>query len=213
MHILLEEAPLLVFYFLTLFLSNYKLRLILSIFWTKSTFCQLPLTCSLTSFVRYARLALPSLRCGRFAAHLLTHFIRSLAMCFEIVHKKFHELVLSPTILYFASLYTISQAEVVCRIATLMSTHFFQIRLFNLLYHHFTKFVCAIDLFRKIFHKIVKCAGTPMSYTTITQSFLCKQKITQTFSELKRFYPQPPTLLLPPRKRKITLLAFCNPKT
>ena len=37
MHILLEEAPLLVFHFLTLFLSNYKLRLILSIFWTTST--------------------------------------------------------------------------------------------------------------------------------------------------------------------------------
>ena len=53
MHILLEEAPLLVFYFLTLFLSNCKLRLILSIFWTTSTFCQL---------------ALPSLRCGHFAA-------------------------------------------------------------------------------------------------------------------------------------------------
>ena len=75
MNILLEEAPLLVYYFLTPFLSNYKLRLILSIFWTTSTFCQLPLTCSLTSFVR---LALPSLRCGPFAAHLLTHFVRSL---------------------------------------------------------------------------------------------------------------------------------------
>ena len=48
MHILLEEEPLLVYYFLTLFLSNYKLRLILSIFWTKLTFCQLALTCSLT---------------------------------------------------------------------------------------------------------------------------------------------------------------------
>ena len=65
MHILLEEAPLLVFHFLTLFLSNYKLRLILSIFWTTSTFCQLELPCSLRS--------LRSLD-----AHLLTHFVRSL---------------------------------------------------------------------------------------------------------------------------------------
>ena len=65
MHILLEEAPLLVYYFLTLFLSNYKLRLILSIFWTTSTFCQLELPCSLRS--------LRSLD-----AHLLTHFVRSL---------------------------------------------------------------------------------------------------------------------------------------
>ena len=65
MHILLEEAPLLVYYFLTLFLSNYKLRLILSIFWTTSTFCQLELPCSLR--------LLRSLD-----AHLLTHFVRSL---------------------------------------------------------------------------------------------------------------------------------------
>ena len=65
MHILLEEVPLLVFYFLTLFLSNYKLRLILSIFWTTSTFCQLELPCSLCS--------LRSLD-----AHLLTHFVCSL---------------------------------------------------------------------------------------------------------------------------------------
>ena len=75
MHILLEEVPLLGYYFLTLFLSNCKLRLILSIFWTTSTFCQLPLTCSLTSFVC---LALPLLHCGRFATDLLTHFIRLL---------------------------------------------------------------------------------------------------------------------------------------
>ena len=78
MHILLEEVPLLVFYFLTPFLSNYKLQLILSIFWTTSTFCQLPLTFSLTSFIHYARLALPSLHCCCFAAHLLTHFVCSL---------------------------------------------------------------------------------------------------------------------------------------
>ena len=71
MHILLEEASLLVHYFLTLFLSNYKLRLILSIFWTTSTFCQLELPCSLRS-VR-------SLGCSlahfvRWDAHLLTSF-------------------------------------------------------------------------------------------------------------------------------------------
>ena len=68
MHILLEEAPLLVYYFLTLFLSNYKLRLILSIFWTTSTFCQLELPCSLRSLrsllaLAYARaFALTSFR-------------------------------------------------------------------------------------------------------------------------------------------------------
>ena len=79
MHKLPEEVPLLVDNFGTLFLIHFKLRLILYIFWTTSTFCQLALTCSLTSFVRsLVRLALPSLRCGRFAAHLLTHFVRSL---------------------------------------------------------------------------------------------------------------------------------------
>ena len=71
MHILLEEAPLLVYYFLTLFLSNYKLRLILSIFWTTSTFCQLELPCSLRSLRSLGR-SLAHFVC--WDAHLLTSF-------------------------------------------------------------------------------------------------------------------------------------------
>ena len=78
MHKLPEEVPLLVDNFGTLFLIHFKLRLILSIFWTTSTFCQLALTCSLTFIRSLIRLALPSLRCGCFAAHLLTHFVSSL---------------------------------------------------------------------------------------------------------------------------------------
>ena len=104
MHILLEEVPLLVFYFLTLFLSNYKLQLISSIFWTTSTFCQLELPCSLRSLCSliarfthslcllcslithfthslrsFAQRLLHSLTSFiRYAGSLLTHFIRSL---------------------------------------------------------------------------------------------------------------------------------------
>ena len=74
MHILLEEAPLLVYYFLTLFLSNYKLRLILSIFWTTSTFCQLELPCSLRSLRSLGRSLAHFVRCARWDAHLLTSF-------------------------------------------------------------------------------------------------------------------------------------------
>ena len=65
MHILLEEVPLLVYYFLTLFLSNYKLRLILSIFWTTSTFCQLELPCSLRSLRSLGRSLAHFVRCAR----------------------------------------------------------------------------------------------------------------------------------------------------
>ena len=66
MHILLEEAPLLVYYFLTLFLSNYKLRLILSISWTTSTFCQLELPCSLRSLRSLGRSLAHFVRCAPF---------------------------------------------------------------------------------------------------------------------------------------------------
>ena len=65
MHILLEEVPLLVYYFLTLFLSNYKLQLILSIFWTTSTFCQLELPCSLRSLRSLGRSLAHFVRCTR----------------------------------------------------------------------------------------------------------------------------------------------------
>ena len=74
MPILLEEAPLLVYYFLTLFLSNYKLRLILSIFWTTSTFCQLELPCSLCSLRSLGRSLAHFVHCTRWDAHLLTSF-------------------------------------------------------------------------------------------------------------------------------------------
>ena len=76
MHILLEEVPLLVFHFLTLFLSNYKLRLMLSIFWTTSTFCQWELPCSLRSFTALAHRSLTSF--VRYARSSFTHFVRSL---------------------------------------------------------------------------------------------------------------------------------------
>ena len=83
MHILLEEVPLLVYYFGTLFLSNYKLRLILSIFWTTSTFCQLALTCSLTSFARLLSAPFASLQSlCRSLAHSLRSFARSLSAPF-----------------------------------------------------------------------------------------------------------------------------------
>ena len=80
MHILLEEAPLLVYYFFTLFPSNYKLRLILSIFWTTSTFCQLELPCSLRSLhsllaLTYAHAFTLTLLCSRFC----THFVHAIA--------------------------------------------------------------------------------------------------------------------------------------
>ena len=65
MHILLEEAPLLVYYFFTLFLSNYKLQLILSIFWTTSTFCQLELPCSLCSLRSLGRSLAHFVHCAR----------------------------------------------------------------------------------------------------------------------------------------------------
>ena len=93
MHILLEEVPLLVFYFLTLFLSNYKLRLILSIFvfeekGTTSTFCQLSLTCSLTSFVRYARFTHSLRSFAMLARRSLTSFVRStLASLTPFIHS------------------------------------------------------------------------------------------------------------------------------
>ena len=74
MHILLEEAPLLVYYFLTLFLINYKLRLILSIFWTTSTFCQLELPCSLRLLRSLGRSLAHFVRCARWDVHLLTSF-------------------------------------------------------------------------------------------------------------------------------------------
>ena len=74
MHILLEEAPLLVYYFLTLFLSNYKLRLILSISWTTSTFCQLELPCSLRSLRSLGRSLAHFVRCTRWDAPFLTSF-------------------------------------------------------------------------------------------------------------------------------------------
>ena len=86
MRILLEEAPLLVFHFLTLFLSNYKLRLILSIFWTTSTFWQFELPCSLRLLhslfaLAYARaFALTSVALGaRLRLRLCAHFIRAIA--------------------------------------------------------------------------------------------------------------------------------------
>ena len=82
MHILLEEAPILVFYFLTLFLIH-----ISDPFYTSVDFIHfldhiylLSIGAHLlTHFVRsLVRLALPSLHCGCFPAHLLTHFVRSL---------------------------------------------------------------------------------------------------------------------------------------
>ena len=86
MHILLEEAPLLVYYFLTLFLSNYKLRLILSIFWTTSTFCQLELPCSLRSLRPLGCSLAHFVRCARWDAHLLTSFA-ALALCAHFVSR------------------------------------------------------------------------------------------------------------------------------
>ena len=82
MHKLPEEAPLLVDNFGTLFLIH-----ISDPFQTSVDFIHfldyiylLSIGAHLLShFVRSLfRLALPSLRCGRFAAHLLTHFVRSL---------------------------------------------------------------------------------------------------------------------------------------
>ena len=74
MHKLPEEAPLLVYYFLTLFLSNYKLRLIFIHFLDHINLLSIGAHL-LTHFVRsLVRLALPSLRCGRFAAHFVRSF-------------------------------------------------------------------------------------------------------------------------------------------
>ena len=74
MHKLPEEAPLLVYYFLTLFLSNYKLWLIFIHFLDHINLLSIGAHL-LTHFVRLlVCLALPLLRCGRFAAH----FVRSL---------------------------------------------------------------------------------------------------------------------------------------
>ena len=122
-----------------------------------------------------------------FAHRSLTSFVRSLcslhsrlslatlAMCFEIVHNKFHKLVLHPTILYFASLYTISWAEADCRMTPFACTITF--------YYSFVQSLCT----KKFFHKIVKCAGTPMSYTTHFT----------TFSATGRgFYPTPQKTML-----------------
>ena len=138
MHILLEEAPLLVFYFLTLFLSNYKLRLILSIFWTTSTFCQLALTCSLTSFVRYARSS-------------LTHFARSLNARFARLLRIVPSISLATESCIERSEMQTRRSRAVLRNTYLNVHSLFQIRLFNLLYHHFSKFVCAIASFQKFF--------------------------------------------------------------
>ena len=93
MHILLEEVLLLVYYFLTLFLSNYKLRLILSIFWTTSTFCQLELPCSLHSLrsllaLAYAR-AESSLRSLYNKRSLCSHLLYSLVPSISIAPCEF----------------------------------------------------------------------------------------------------------------------------
>ena len=85
MHILLKEAPLLVYHFLTLFLSNYKLRLILSIFWTTSTFCQLELPCSLRSLRSRGGGggggALPTVALGaRLRSRFFAHFGRAIEL-------------------------------------------------------------------------------------------------------------------------------------
>ena len=137
MHILLEEAPLLVYYFLTLFLSNYKLRLILSIFWTTSTFCQLELPCSLRSLTALAHRSLTSFVRSTLAS--LTHFVRSLrSLIARFTHslRSFAQrslashssirLVLRPASLHFASLYTTLGRELSFGIPILMFTHFFK---------------------------------------------------------------------------------------
>ena len=190
MHILLEEVPLLVYYFLTLFLSNYKLRLILSIFWTTSTFCQLELPCSLrslrsldahlltsfaalahrslTSFVRSTLASLtPSF--VRYARSSLTHFVRSLNARLThslhsfatLAHRSLTSFVRLLRIVPSISLATCefafrfalynSRSTDALRNSFIKVHSLRQIRLFNLLYHHFSKFVCAIALFQKIF--------------------------------------------------------------
>ena len=127
---------------------------------------------SLTSFASlYARFTHSLRSFASLAHHSLTSFVRSLhslrsclslatlAMCFEIVYNKFHKLVLRPTILYFASLYTISRAEADCRMTPFACTITF--------YYSFVQSLRT----KKFFHKIVKCAGTPMSYTTHFTTF------------------------------------------
>ena len=119
MHILLEEAPLLVFYFLTLFLSNYKLRLILSTSFSKKRGPHLPsvncrsLAHSLCSFAR--SLIAHSLRsftlCACFArAFRLLHSLTSFVYCAHSLRSFTHLLRIVPSIslasLHIASLYT-----------------------------------------------------------------------------------------------------------
>ena len=163
MHILLEEAPLLVYYFLTLFLSNYKLRLILSIFWTTSTFCQLELPCSLRSLrsllaLAYAR-AESSLRSLYNKRSLRSHLLYSLVPSISIAPCEF----------------AFRFAQYNSRIPFLMFTHFVKfdcpiamsilpeegalfgsLRLCNRLYYHFLNSLVQSSLCsKKFFHKIV----------------------------------------------------------
>ena len=153
MHILLEEAPLLVYYFLTLFLSNYKLRLSLSIFSTTSTFCQLELPCSICS--------LRSLD-----AHLLTHFV--LSLCSLIAHslRSFARLLrIVPSISLATSEFAFRFALYNFRSTDALRNSFIKVHSLRQirLYHHFVSnsFVQSLCS-KKFFHKIVKCAGTPV---------------------------------------------------